>query len=209
MLKGSVSGKTSLKKEFEKLEGEIAESIPAGLKQVGSDMVMSLQRHIQTEVYEVYRPYNYKRRKGDGGMIDSQFMDYTVSGNRLLFNYDFPTSPSSWKKGRGQYYEFEDGDDAIRAIQSGGPYPTISHELEPRPFWTMFMLDFFQHGEADESFVKGMRTHKRSLEVQSDGASELDTTDIAEIDSLIRKPQGQAVEMRGKASFNQGNPGKS
>ena len=184
MLKFEIEGLESIDNDFKSLSQEIEKSIPTGLKVVASDMVNVLQQYIQKEVYNKYSPKNYIRRQQEGGMISSENMYYNVSGNTLSFNYEFPTSPSLWAKvPYSSYSEFEDGDDAIKAIQTGAHYPTYGNipGIKPRPFWNLFVLDYFGTGLAVNALVEGINSYNSKFSAQTTKSVSLESTDYAEI----------------------------
>lgn len=155
-----VEGLDTITKDYEKLVSRLNHTAtPLGLKMVASDMREMLIRHIQEDVYDAYAPTNYIRREENGGMIDEKNIDVVIENNQLMFTYLFPTNPSNWAKTPEPYCEYIDGDDSIRAIQTGGRYPTYGNMRKTtgaRPFWSNFVHEFFTSAQADKSFVKGL-----------------------------------------------------
>lgn len=201
MLEIKIEGVESLAKEFtDEFMPRVDKAITAGLKAVANDMTASLREHIQTDVYDAYTPDDYVRRgKHVGGMLDEDnFPDVesAVKGNTLTYFYSFKPKPSSWYSGRDDYEEYADGDDSIRAIQTGKGYPTVGDlyengELVKRPFWTNFVTDYFGGGNADISLANGMNSADSRLGVTSDKQKvQVDVSDLA------HEPSGSKVIYR-------------
>lgn len=197
MFKFEVEGLESIDKEFQDQLQDINKGINSGLNVVGADMKNVLRQYIRAEVYDKYTPKNYIRRLDDGGMLSLDNMSCSISDNTLSFVYEFPTSPSSWQRTpRNGYYQFQDGDDAIKAIQSGKNYPTygVIPNLKARPFWNLFILDYFGTGMADQSFTEGLNSYKSNYQATVTKSVQLEAQDYEQIIALAVAPVGAATE---------------
>lgn len=188
------SGLESLQKEVdEQFMARVDKAVEAGLKHVASDMKANLQEHIQHDVYDKYTPTDYIRREYNGGMIDPQFIDYAIQNNVLTFDYEPPTSPSNWKRAN-HWWDYDDNDDMIRAIQSGRRYPTATPDAEARPFWSNFVKEQFADGKAEASFVSGINAYDKTLKAKADRGTNLDSEDIAASNDLSKEPSEGAAK---------------
>lgn len=196
--KTTISGIESIQKDIdEQFMPRVEKAVEAGLNHVASDMVSSLQEHIQHDVYDAYTPTDYIRRGYNGGMIDPQFMDYAVQNNVLTFDYEPPTSPSYWRKTE-TWNDFDDSDDMIRAIQSGRRYPTYGdiRRIGQRLFWSNFVKEQFADGKAEASFVSGINAYDKTLRAKADRGTNLDSEDVTNINGLRKAPSKGAPKTK-------------
>lgn len=72
-------------KTFKELETYLKTKIKDSLEhEVKSEIVETERRHIQTDVYDVYKPKMYKRRKDNGGLMDKENIIGTMISNDTL-----------------------------------------------------------------------------------------------------------------------------
>lgn len=138
---------------------KIENDIPIALNAVGSEMIKSLQEHIETDWYNAWQPSVYIRRTdvlSYGTPLGSiKNMDVQVLGKRTL---DFTYSPTGEYK--GPYFEHDrDGDELIESIQTG----RLEGEPPPRPFWNNFVEEQ-KNGAIMNTFSAYMRKHAMVLE---------------------------------------------
>ena len=194
MLKVTISGLETIDDDINAFMPRVDKATTAGLKAVASDMKANLKKHIQEDVYDAYSPVKYIRRHESGGMISDNTMSYAIGRSSLIFEYAHPTSPSYWKSGVKHWYDYDDGDDAIKAIQSGEGYPTATPDAGERPFWSNFIKEFFEGGMAEVSFVAGMNNADRDLRVTNDRSFFLEAEDKEETSRLEKAPTESAAK---------------
>lgn len=186
-----IKGTDSLEEEFNaEFMPRVNKAVTAGLNAVASDLTASLRQHIQTDVYEEYVPSNYIGSKNDSGIDDPKFIDFSINGQTLTFNYEIIPSPSEWRKPPQTEYNFADGDDIIKSIQSGGLTPIYGYisARPPRPFWTRFMNEMFSDGEVDNALVSGMNAYDSELRVTADRRVKLEAEDREQREELMQDP---------------------
>ena len=144
----------SLEGDLEKEVINIKKRIPTALQRVGADMIYSLERHINDDVYNAYTPYGdnpYVRRLDNDfpNSLLGQAVDLVpaVKGTTLTLTYN----PN------GDQFQTErpvHGDDLIRRIETGVGY-MWAHKPPARPFWRKFVDEQIQSGIV-LSFIAGM-----------------------------------------------------
>ena len=65
MFKSEIEGWGEVQKELDNFKTKIDKGIVGGLKVVNNELVVSLQKHIQEDVYDEYAPKAYPRRKNN------------------------------------------------------------------------------------------------------------------------------------------------
>ena len=171
----NIDGIESIRAGFTEYSPRINKAVKGGLNALQGDLTYALQRHIQTDVYAMYKPSSYVRRNsrdGIGTPLESDENIYAgLDGDRtLVFGY-FPS-------GRNTLYDEEDeveGDELIKVLSYGQGYSwdVSKKNIPPRPFWDNFVTEQIQGGVAEISFVKGMNeadggTGKDKLNVVAD-----------------------------------------
>lgn len=157
----TIEGVESIQQDLNNEATQIYQAIPTALHQVGSDMIATLQKHIEEVWYydHGFYPKEYKRRTDNpslGTPLGSEKnMAYSVSGTSLDFTY-MPTGEHKDKA-----WHDRDGDDLIVSIHLG----KLLGDPPPRPFWNSFVNDE-EHNGVINSFAKGM---KPKYDVIADG----------------------------------------
>lgn len=145
--KVTVSGIETIDEDFELESRKIQAGIPQALNYVGSEMIVSLQKHIFEDWYEKYTPSVYERRTDDtslGTPLGAEGnMDVFVDKDKMEFSYE-PTGEHA-----KQSFHTRDGDRLIEFLQVGNKY------MPPRPFWNLFVEEQKNRGIM-EAFIKGM-----------------------------------------------------
>lgn len=161
----TIRGEETLTNELNDLVGDIKNVCGYGLQFASSEMISSLQEHIQRDWYDPWGPpKDYERRTdhpGDGTPLgDERNMNVRVSDLSLSFIYA-PTGKHTvraWNK--------RSGDALINTIQTGSGWswkPTKdrkNREIMPRPFWNNFveeqrngaLFDAFEYGFSGRGF---------------------------------------------------------
>lgn len=161
----TIRGEETLTNELNDLVGDIKNVCGYGLQFASSEMISSLQEHIQRDWYDPWGPpKDYERRTdhpGDGTPLgDERNMNVRVSDLSLSFIYA-PTGKHTvraWSK--------RSGDALINTIQTGSGWswkPTKDRkkrEIMPRPFWNNFveeqrngaLFDAFEYGFSGRGF---------------------------------------------------------
>ena len=144
------------------------EAIPAALEAVASQLTVSLQKHIQEDVYDAYTTKDYPRREEQGGLLDPRFISTSVSGQRLIFDYSPSGTHTATMDETKRSMSFEGyalneladydtwskqpikphpvhGDQLINRIQTGRGFDwdlTNAPEVtNGRPFWNKFLSE--------------------------------------------------------------------
>lgn len=168
-----VDGIESLQKDYDKFTKDINKGIIYGLKAVESELIPSLQKHIQEDVYDAYQPKEYIRRKENGGLIDSDVMTHSIQGNKLVFDYN----PSGYNP-RYKNMDFVNGDELINRIENSLYDWERTGKIPQRHFWDNFVQEMFDNdGQAEKIFVNGMNGYSKDLQVISDGNIHTDSSD--------------------------------
>lgn len=203
MIKCEIEGLNSIEQELEdEFMPRVDRAIQKGLSVTASDMTISLEKHIRSDVYEKYTPLAYIRRARGGMLNTDETIDTKIEyGDTLYFTYNFPVTPSFWREDskymKYGYYEFMDGDDAIRAIQDGKNYPTVTPMgIPPRPFWDNFLTEQLIGRDIEKSFVKGVNMADGDLGAEEVGGYDL--RDRQDSDDLHDKPEYGKVKFNGK-----------
>lgn len=153
----TIEGIESIQQDLNTETTQIYQAIPTALQQVGSDMIATLQKHINDEWYHRYTPRSYKRRTDNpalGTPLGSESnMAYSVSGASLDFTY-IPTGEH-----QNNSWHTRDGDDLIDSIQLG----KLAGSPPPRPFWNSFVNDE-EHNGVINSFISGMKSKYQVIE---------------------------------------------
>lgn len=175
----TVQGTETILEDFTEHSKKISSAIPLVLQNIGSEMIVSLKKHIMTDFYAAYSPKVYPRRSENpqfGIPLNSeQNMSVNVSGNILQFGY-YPTGYHSgrmsdalnwatWsaKMSEGQKEKEGQkpikpnpvhGDELIRRLQ----YATYDWKTDapPRPFWNMFVSEQLGGGIMN-AFIAGFK----------------------------------------------------
>ncbi len=173
MFEFNIEGIESLQKDYEKYTKDIEKGIIYGLKAVQSELIPSLQKHIQEDVYKTYEPKSYIRRKENGGLIDSDVMTHSIKGNSLVFEYN----PSGYNP-RYKNMDFVNGDELINRIENSLYDWERTGKIPERHFWDNFVHEMFDEGgQAEKIFVNGMNGYSKDLQVISDGNIHTDSSD--------------------------------
>ena len=158
--KVTVSGLETIDEDFELESRKIEKAFPQALQYVGSEMIVSLQKHIFEDWYKPWGPPLIYIRRTDNNSLGTPLgskenMDVFVDNDSLEFTYE-PTGDhavSDWNS--------VSGDKLIEIIQtnSGWSYPVgvdkIGRTIMPRPFWNFFVEEQANSGIID-AFIKGM-----------------------------------------------------
>ena len=175
----TIQGEETLTEDFKQQTQKISSSVPLALQNVGSEMIVSLKKHITNDFYSAYSPKVYPRRSENpkfGVPLDSeQNMSVNVSGNTLQFGY-YPTGYHSgrmsdalnWASWSANMSEEEKEKEANRPIK---PDPVHGDELiyrlqyatydwktdaPPRPFWNLFVSEQLSGGIMN-AFIAGFK----------------------------------------------------
>ena len=145
--KVTVSGLETIDEDFELESRKIEKAFPQALQYVGSEMIVSLQKHIFEDWYKQYTPKVYERRTDNislGTPLGAEAnMDVQVNNNTLDFTYE-PTGEHA-----NETYHTRDGDTLIEFLQVG------AEGIPPRPFWNQFVEEQANSGIID-AFIKRM-----------------------------------------------------
>lgn len=185
----TVSGEETLTNDLNDNLNAMRGPIRDGLRFVGSEMIVDLQRHIQKDWYEAWGdPKEYERRTDDPSrgtpLGDDSNMHTDVHDMSLSFVYT-PNGRHvnhAWQK--------RDGDKLIEVIQTNSGWSwqprkdTKGRPIIGRPFWNNFAeeqfngaaFDAFEYGFAGRGFDLVREGGKRDVEY-SPGESMLDATD--------------------------------
>ncbi len=200
MFKSEIEGWEEVQKELDNFKTKIDKGIVGGLKVVNNELVVSLQKHIQEDVYDEYAPKAYPRRKNNPKfgrpIISEENMFPKIYKGTLVFSYLPDGSHSgkykdtlSWET-KGKFatpnadkaaeYPIKPnpvhGDDLIKRIETGKGYDWEYHG-GARPFWQNFTKEQIEGGALERSFVKGMNETDKSLRVQITNEIKRENTD--------------------------------
>lgn len=145
----TISGLESIQEDVNAEIQTIWTKVPKALNNVGREMIVNLQKHIENEWYYGFFPKTYKRRTDDSSLGtplgSADYMDYSANGGRLEFTYV--------PKGDHENSEWHtrDGDDLTESIQTG----ELKGDPPPRPFWNSFLFEQEQSGIIN-AFAEGM-----------------------------------------------------
>lgn len=151
--------------QYVEAQQEIVDNMRPILDDVGAEMIVDLQKHINKDVYKAYRPKAYIRRKDhpeygtpldDNTNFDTK-TDITGNEATLTFSY-YPTGyhTAKFKDLPNDYRNFMSdepikpnpvhGDVLINRIQKGEGYDWKVPDIKPRQFWDNFTRDEFNGG---------------------------------------------------------------
>lgn len=147
---------TGLEKDLEEHLEKIEKEIPIVLNAVGSEMIESLNRHLDEDFYNKYNPVAYRRRYTEG-LKNQKNINAQVDGKTLTFTY----TPSGEPVGKlvDSLNWSEDLENWLKSVQQTGETPFFSptrsgddlivwgqraHEIgkfhiPARPFWNHFV----------------------------------------------------------------------
>lgn len=193
----TVSGVETFSQEVNDFAKGVQDKIPAALRIIGANMIKSLQKHIETDVYGAYEPISYPRRflfpQFGTSIHDEKNMDVSVAGNMLIFAYT-PTGAHTglmkdtlnWDGDSASFSGNEplkphpaNGDELIAIIETGTGYDWDC-DVPSRPFWT----NFAEEQKSDQimlHFIAGMspyKVEKNGEDVLFDGSEYVDSTII-------------------------------
>ena len=189
LLKISV-GVVGLETEVDNEIAKINNQIPIALNQVGSEMILDLQKHIQEDFYNEYSPVAYRRRYEKGLLKDDAFdLVKGMSSNRktgsvshfIEFNYLPKGEPQgtlkdslNWSEDLEEYLKSQyktgetpffsnprNGDDLIVWGQTAHDIGT--KHIPARPFWNNFVEEQ-KNGAIMNTFSAYMTKHAMVLE---------------------------------------------
>ena len=146
-----------LNEEVKEEIAKIKNQIPTALEQVGSEMILDLQKHTQEDWYKKYKPKIYQRRTDDNslgiplGSVEN--MSVSVKNNKLDFTY----TPSGEHEEKA--WEERNGDELIKWLQNEHDLAStntgeILHTIPARPFWNNFVEEQFNE-KIMQTFVRG------------------------------------------------------
>lgn len=148
-----------LDEDVNKNISKIEKQIPVALNYVGSEMITSLEEHLQEDWYNEYEPQAYRRRTDNPslgrGLKSNEYIDVNVTGKNLSFIY----TPSGEYNGQAFAHE-RDGDELIESIQIGSE---LWGNPPPRPFWNNFVEEQ-KNEKIMTSFAKGISPYVLILE---------------------------------------------
>ena len=160
----------------EEIKDEIAKinkQIPIALNQVGSEMILDLQRHIHEDWYNPWKPTVYHRRTDDSslGIPLGDDKNITAYVDKFTKSLGFIYAPTGWhEEGRlhnGWYRRGDgirrDGDELIESIQTG----RLAGSPPPRPFWNNFVEEQ-KNEKIMQTFTRGMLPYNLVLEGEQD-----------------------------------------
>ena len=154
--------------EFSKwsdLEKHLKKQIKDALaSEVKSEVVETERRHIKKDVYEVYKPKMYKRRKDNGGLLDEENIVGTmISDDTLQVTNETPANPYgipqeqvTTDKNLAMLIEYGDGG-------AGGnnfydfPSEDDSSYMNPRPFTANTIEELSQTKAHVKAFKEGLK----------------------------------------------------
>lgn len=145
-----------LAKEVRESIVEIEKEIPIALNAVGSEMIESLNRHLDEDFYKKYNPVAYRRRYTEG-LKNQKNIDAQVNGKTLTFTYT-PSGEPVGKLADSRNWS-ENLENWLKSVNKTGETPFFSptrsgdelivwaqkaHEIgkqkiPERPFWNHFV----------------------------------------------------------------------
>lgn len=150
-------GIVGLDEEVYKNIAEIEKEIPIALNAVGSEMIESLNRHLDEDFYNEYNPVAYRRRYTEG-LKNQKNIDAQVYGTKTL---SFTYTPSGEPVGKlaDSWNWSEDLENWLKSVHKTGETPFFSptrsgdelivwaqkahdigkHKIPARPFWNHFV----------------------------------------------------------------------
>ena len=145
----TISGLESIQEDVNAEIQTIWTKVPKALNNVGREMIVNLQKHIENEWYYGYSPKGYKRRTDDSSLGtplgSADYMDYSANGGQFEFTY-VPKGDHE-----NSLWHTRDGDDLTESIQTG----ELKGDPPPRPFWNSFLFEQEQSGIIN-AFAEGM-----------------------------------------------------
>ena len=169
MFNFKIEGIESIKEDLDNFNKQVNEGITYGLRSLSSELTPCLQRHIQKDVYDAYKPEDYERRHDNPSygmsLYDKDNMGLKLTAKGIEFTYTpngknshYPDSP---------YYS--NGDAIIDVIQSDHNYlwRKEGNIGVKRPFWNNFVEEVEAQG--DKWFVQGFNKYNPELQAKSDG----------------------------------------
>lgn len=161
MLRVEIEGLESIKTDLDNQMNHINSLIPKALHVVGEELVASLQKHVNKDVYAAYKPKVYKRT---GEMADPANMNVSVQGNTLHFEYRFDT------KSAKPY--FTDSDDVIAAVQDSSYLWNVGAlNIPERPYWDNFIMEALGDGKVDNALARGLNRYDAKLNAKAEEGS--------------------------------------
>lgn len=159
------------------LLAEVKSAITAAMPNIERESEDALKYHVQKDVYDAFEPTRYKRRKENGGLIDTKqsdgvFVTYSDQDSMTL-HYN----PTGWSDQAAPYWVLNN-DALIRRIESAYPPYNWKGEMPgPRPFFTPFVVEMLEGGRAEKALVNGMNAVNAKLGVAADGSVRRDSDD--------------------------------
>lgn len=149
-------------KTFKELETYLKTKIKDSLEhEVKSEIVETERRHIQTDVYDVYKPKMYKRRKDNGGLMDKENIVGTMISNDTLEivnntppnPYGIPQEQVTTDKNLAMLVEGGDGASGYFDF----PSEDDNSYMSPRPFTANTIEELSQTKAHVKVFKEGLK----------------------------------------------------
>lgn len=151
-----------LDKEYRDEITEINNAIPKALERLGSEMAISLKKHIQQDWHDVWKPSKYHRRTDNPSLgtplgDDKNITIYVDRFTKTMSFLYLPTGEHQEGRFHNGWYLGGDGarrdtDELITAIQKG----ELAGNPPPRPFWNNFVEEQ-QNGEMLSTFIRELK----------------------------------------------------